>query len=1006
MKPKTLLHAFLVLFMLSLIGVSFVYAGISGKISGIVTDAESKDPLPGVNVILEGTQLGAATGVDGSFMILNVPPGVYTVRMSMMGYTDTRIENIRVRIDLTTAASAELQQTVLDAGEAVTIVAERPLVQRDMTSSMASVGAEEIEDLPVESVADVLELQSGVVREGDDFHIRGGRANEVTFWVDGVEVTDSYSGRSMGARVENDAVQELQVVSGTFNAEYGKAMSGIVNIITKEGAPKYAGKVNVYAGDYYSSDDVYSVLKSTGSDTNHTTGEVTETEDSENPLDQLNLTLNTDFSLSGPVPFAGDKLTFFTNGRYISREGYIYGREWFTPQGLAGDSSLVAVRPSEEFSGMGKLTYQLSSNLKINYLFMGDKGQNDRYYTREYRYVPGGVRQGKSWSMTHMLSWTHTLSVNTFYEVRMARMKSHEEYYLYEDPTSMPHWLVRVSPDSAAGITEEFVLDPSVDTDLTRFNELKQNDVGYEWFIDPNDAEGYIDPDLQVTEASYSFYDIGTQNNFDFRDYGFWNAKLDLTSQINPKHQIKAGLEVKIHELERDSYTLIAAKTADGTEEIVPWTPQVPEKNTLQRDYYSHKPREFSAYLQDKIELKEMIVNIGLRFDYFDANTTMPVDQRDPDIYNPLKKEHIYKNYVEPPSDWTVTQIEEYEASLEEYTPEERKAFMRQDVDPKMAISPRIGIAYPVTDKGIIHFSYGHFLGMPGFQYLYNNSEYKLQTGGGRSLLGNPDLEPEKTVHYELGLQQQLGEDIALDVTLFYKDTRGWVGVTPLKKTVLASVSYSNYRNEDYSNVYGMTFEIEKRFSNLFSSKLYYTYQVAEGTYSNPNDAYDNVFNSTDPDEPRKAMIPMAWDQRHTLNAFLTLRKNNWILSLTGRYLSGEPYTPEVAKAEITGASSYVGWTSNSERKPSYSSVDLRLVRTIPLGSLNLRVYTQIYNLFDQRGQLNVYGDTGTADYSVNLETDYPGYSADRVGSYGEQTRRPEWYQAPREIQLGLSLEF
>lgn len=235
MRNKAMIRALGVLFVLTLVIFDSAVAGTTGKLNGVVVDKATQEPLPGVNVVLMDTQLGAATDLNGEYSILNIPPGVYTLSVSMMGYKETRIENIRVSIDLTTKQNVALEETVLDVGETVTVVAERPLVQRDMTSSLSSVSSREIEAMPVTSIGDVLQLQAGVIRDGGNFHIRGGRANEVTFWVDGVEVTDVCSGQSMGARIENNAVQELQVVSGTFNAEYGKAMAGIINVITKEG---------------------------------------------------------------------------------------------------------------------------------------------------------------------------------------------------------------------------------------------------------------------------------------------------------------------------------------------------------------------------------------------------------------------------------------------------------------------------------------------------------------------------------------------------------------------------------------------------------------------------------------------------------------------------------------------------------------------------------------------------------------------------------------------------
>ena len=216
-----------------------IFAGTTGKISGKVLDSETNEMLPGANILIEDSHMGDASDLEGDFAIINLPPGNYTLIITMMGYKKTRIENIKVRIDMTTTQDVGLQPEVIE-GDEVTIVAERPLVRMDMTSALSSVSADEISNLPVQEIRDVLELQAGIVRSGNSLHIRGGRSGEVAYWVDGVATTDVYSG-NMGINVENAAIQELQVVSGTFNAEYGQAMSGIINIITKEGSQKYNG---------------------------------------------------------------------------------------------------------------------------------------------------------------------------------------------------------------------------------------------------------------------------------------------------------------------------------------------------------------------------------------------------------------------------------------------------------------------------------------------------------------------------------------------------------------------------------------------------------------------------------------------------------------------------------------------------------------------------------------------------------------------------------------------
>jgi len=209
-----------------------------------VTDAETREPLPGVNVIIEGLSLGAATNTEGEFFILRVPPGRYTVSASMIGYKTIRVENVQVSIDKTSNVDVDLPPTVLDLGESVTIVATRPIVERDLTSTATTVGADIIERMPVQTLDDVVNLQAGVV-EG---HFRGGRSGEVAYLLDGVSLNDVYSGDN-ALVIESSAIQELQVISGTFNAEYGQAMSGIVNVVTKEGGDVYHGKISSYVGD-------------------------------------------------------------------------------------------------------------------------------------------------------------------------------------------------------------------------------------------------------------------------------------------------------------------------------------------------------------------------------------------------------------------------------------------------------------------------------------------------------------------------------------------------------------------------------------------------------------------------------------------------------------------------------------------------------------------------------------------------------------------------------------
>ncbi len=203
---------------------ALLWAGTTGKIAGVVKDAGNKEPLPGVNLIIEGTSMGAVTSLDGDYFIINVPPGRYNLRATMMGYTPVIQREVLVQTDHTTTIDFNLSSTVLDIGNEITVVAERPMVQKDVTSGRAIVTTEEIKEMPVESFTDVLKTKAGITEGANGaLHIRGGRASEIGYMIDGVAVSNPMWG-GLSVSVENTAIQELQVVSGTFNAEYGQAM--------------------------------------------------------------------------------------------------------------------------------------------------------------------------------------------------------------------------------------------------------------------------------------------------------------------------------------------------------------------------------------------------------------------------------------------------------------------------------------------------------------------------------------------------------------------------------------------------------------------------------------------------------------------------------------------------------------------------------------------------------------------------------------------------------------
>jgi hypothetical protein len=931
-----------------------IWGGTTGKISGYVYDAETGEPLVGANVIVEETSLGAASDAQGYYAILNVPPGRYTVKAMMIGYTSVRSVGVKVSVDFTTEVNFQLSPTSIEMG-AVAVVAERPIIRKDLTSSLSIVGDEEIAEMPVEEFDDVLSLQAGIVVGADgQIHLRGGRSSEIAYLVDGVSVTDPFSG-DRAIEVENTSIQELQVISGTFNAEYGQAMSGIVDIVTKEGGERLRGDVNLYTGDYLSTGSrIFTYI------------------DRINPNSITNLQV----SLDGPVPFLNGKLTFFLTGRFYDSRGWLYGIRRFLPSDSSnfenwfpstddvgadslpgtgdpgegdgsptpgepnvyveqsGDGAYVPMNPLIKFSTQGKLTYRLTPSIKISYSFFWDRLQY-REYDHLFKLNPEGDYRHFKLGYSQALIWNHALSSKTFYTVKFGDTFFDYKRYVYRDP-----------------------LDPR-----------------------------YVDPKRLDDARRNAFKTGGTKMWHLYRNSRTMLAKVDFTSQIHPAHQIKTGIEFRRHELFFHEFEIIPKKDEAG-KVIRPFEPAVAIPTSIANNRYRHFPVEAAAYIQDKIELQDMIVNVGIRFDYFNANAKVPIDLRDPDN----AKYFMVLSPVD--SSIRMVRMNDYTSSLGAVldTVNVRGNDWKYNyrmADPALNLGPRIGISYPITDRGVIHFSYGHFSQIPTFEQLYANSEFEVWAGSLSSIMGNASLKPQRTVIYELGIQQQLSDDIGIDITGFYKDMRYLLGMELV--TTYTQDVYARFINRDYGNVRGVTVALEKRRSNYLSASVDYTFQVAEGNASDPMQAFYDAKNNK---ESEIQVIPLDWDQTHTLNFSVTVSDpGQWGLSLIGRIGSGLPYTPKV----VNVGESF----QNSERKPPQYTFDFKAHKEFSLGGRNVSLFLKVYNLLDRRNEIQVYSDTGRAGYTIE-----PRGTVRGVNTLEEYLTRPDWYSEPRRILLGISMRF
>jgi hypothetical protein len=934
LKRNSITTTFPLIFLLSLF-LSGECLSQSGKIKGNITIKETGEPLPFANVVLPGTGIGAASDGDGNYVILNVPPGVYDVKASSIGYQNYTVQNVRVSSDLTTTLDFSLSTQQLQLDKEIVVIAERELITKDLTATTAIINSEDLAALPVAEFQDALQLQAGIVGNS----VRGGRRGEVLYTIDGVSVTDLYDS-SMVVDINTDAIQEMQFISGAFNAEYGKALSGVVNLATKEGDDSFKGSLTAYFGDHISNNteifrhidnvDIYSIRNYEG-------------------------------SLSGPV--INNNLYFYTTARYLYDDGYYYGKRVYNPWDITstvnadavgkdkyniqqtGNGEYVPMNFSERIYLHGRLSLVSIDNFKFSLTSMYNK-EEFKEYNHEFAYNPDGDLTRHQWATTNIFSVTQTIGANTFYRINLSYYKKNYEHYVYEDINDSRYTHSRL-------LTQEPTESPSFNTG-------------------------------------------GTNNQYYQRETSSFGGKFDLTSQMDKYNQVKIGFEISRNRLYYQDINLLQwqDKNGDGVynrgeegmgEPELTGNPfvrmRIPDINNpddnLSINRLTVNPVEISAYIQDKLEFSDMIINIGVRLDYFSPDGKILADKTDPDIYRPRNPANVAK------------------------TLEERRTYWYKDASDKWAVSPRIGFAFPITATGVVHFSYGHFFQIPKYSLLYTNPEYKFGYGTGNlGIAGNADLKPEQTISGEIGLQQALSSDVVVDVTAYFRDIRNLTG-TRADEILLYGNSagkYSQYVNSDFGFVKGIVLTVDKRFGSNWNARLDYTLQSAKGNASDPNEIRNQLAAN---DLPEIQLIPLAWDQAHTLNVSVSYSDpSNWGGSILFQYGSGFPYTPNQSM-QLSKL------LNNSETKPATINVDLKLYYDIALfNKSRLSLFTRIYNLFDIKNQLNVYGDSGTADFTIDEYLRSRDSNPDIINSLSEYYRNPSYYSEPRRVEMGATFFF
>jgi len=879
------------------------YAGL-GKIAGTITNQDTKEPLPGAQVQIVGTTMGAAANVQGQYFILNVPPGTYTLKVSFMGYALKEITDVRTQLDVTTTIDIQLKETVIE-GEAITVQAQRPLVEKTLTQSKMTVSSEELDHaLPVESIHGIVETAASTFQG----YVRGGRKYETKTIVDGVDVSDSYFSGGTGAfgildvghvyqgfrrselnetavsDVPSSALQELNVYAGTFTAEYPTASAGIINMVTKTGGQNYTGKLFVRGTpldewDHFGSNPYYmkdtkgsnigyfdeqaklaqsAAIKDQRSAQLYTWNEdLARDEYYYDPDDSVGLgrSYEIEGNVSGPIPFLGKKAGFFLTARYQNMR-----------------TSALPFDIDKRITGTLKLHYDVNDNQRVTLFGQLDDGGKlfdfvNWKFNPKWMYFMEGAPRYKDLGLIAYAKWTHTLSAKTFYEIQLSQANK-TDWIGFPDDNNDGYSDLNETGDFIdfnsreeylryiGGVTKSDTIKGEVVTYIDwntvngyLGNYLNQNPNAVLGPKDPNRTFFYRAIDQTYMENKVNFY--GTGGTFRPRypaplynetTRNATTIKADLTSQLTFNHQIKTGAQFRLHYID---VTQLQAELGGAGHQY--------PMEAFHVDMHSFHPKEFALYLQDRIEYGGMIVNIGARIDGYDNDTREFVND-----FHPW-------NYIKDATG-TITEL----------------APVRGDkVGWNWYFSPRLGVSHPISDRMAMHYSFGKFVQYPNFASLYQDYNFTNYSASPQMESVWPDQDPMRSTAYEVGLQWAPLGDIAMDAVVYYRDVENYsslaYNLTPyVGQGILFRTSWG------HADSRGIELTIEKRRTGWYSGRVSYAYSYIKAAQSRSgNDPNQRLGYSSKVDSMNFAYLPID------IGEYYPYREDNIVLRSTSNPLAG-----------------------------------------------------------------------------------------------------------------------
>ncbi|RKU21269.1 hypothetical protein C6499_22175 [Candidatus Poribacteria bacterium] len=998
---------FLVIAVASLLTAVVFYASaaITGKISGVITAEATNEPLANVTVTIVGTSTTATTNDAGYYVMTNIRPGGYDVKVELTGYGSETVEGAKVLAGLTTTLDFALETSEVVTLEGITVTATKPLIKKDVTQTTRIIESEDIKAMPRDTVNGILQTLPGVsvLNSTGSLHVRGGRSMEVKYLIDGIPISDPI-GRSLGLNISANSLEQMEVITGGFNAEHGDAQSAIVNLITKAGSHKFSGRFRYRVGQWgtHHGDPLYGpwldpdngfrpvaiepfrgifLGKPYDYQTPYrgdptTVAELAEREGddqiifteivpgvyadrTENPLQpvidpetgepQVNEETGEAIMTRQPYKDADGTVIDYEKKQVTLLDGYIVDLSRYS--GLFNDTKKYDLSPSHigEFALSGpiwgnRLTFSFDSQLRRDESYLPNSGGTGYTFQGKMKfevtpniklYASGLFDQRENHSYGGSLRfWPSAIPVGT----RDARSLS---FQLSHNINSGTFYTLTLGQFRRAVESHQpgKLWDPLEKT-------FDENAWDPEKTPEQNEEEGRIRNPPQQAYNDTTYFIAGDDNSWTTREATTSILRGNFASQITPNHLIQTGVELLAYDL----YNLGATNYGSSN---------------LYMEFYDVQPQSLSMYVQDKMEYEGMIVNAGLRYDLYNPDGVSPADPLDP---------------LELNDDGTI--------KLDKETYKVGLPIIKDPVKAsvKHMIAPRLGISYPITDRTKLHFTYGHYYQIPRGDDLYENLSFDMR--GAIRRRGNPDLNPERTIGYEVGVIQQFTDDLTIDLTGFTKD------IDKLVNSVHVDITndYSYFLNGEFNGVthgiYGRVqgFELTIRKwrtgRSLVSGMLSYTYSVAKGKGSSRNLGYLTYYRQQ-PDVTESH--PLAWDQRHIFSGTLDIQLPfDAAVNLIGRYGSGLPYTPN-PRAPIKP-------DINSKRYPATYNVDALISKRSRIAGLTYTLFVDIRNIFNTQNLDDILDAVTYDRYGIPLSS--------------QKHSHPLSWSSPRLVMMGVSLDF